>query len=159
MNDLPRISPCVFKRSQISARIKWRLEIMILYLPIFMAELYEALQQMSHKKALGQDGFPTEFYKECCTTISPTFYRMVIQSRESQTFSPNMNSANIRLFFTPCKDHTLPSNCHLISLINTDSNIICKAFAKILEKMAPCTIYLNLIYWEKTFIQRYTQAS
>lgn len=105
-----------------------------------MAVLYESLQHMPNKKVLGTDCFPTGFYEDFWTTLVPTFYRMVIQIRESQTLSLNINSANISLLLKPGKD----PHYHPISLINTNLKIICKnSCQKTREKNAPCLIHPN----------------
>uniref|UniRef100_A0A3P9JK99 C2H2-type domain-containing protein n=1 Tax=Oryzias latipes TaxID=8090 RepID=A0A3P9JK99_ORYLA len=92
--------------------------------PLSLSELHEALSLMPNGKAPGPDGFPAEFYKEFWEQLAPTFYKTVKFINESQSLSPNMNSANIILLLKPDKDPTSPSSYRPISLINADVKII-----------------------------------
>ena len=66
---------------------------------------------------------------------------MVLKVKDNRRLSPKMNSANIIILQKPGKDPLLPSSYRPISLINVDLKIICKALAKIIEKITALIIH------------------
>lgn len=73
----------------------------ILESPLTQPELLTALQLMPHNKAPGSDGFPTEFYKHFCSTLSQLFIRMLNESQQKSKLPANMNTATISLLLKP----------------------------------------------------------
>lgn len=60
-------------------------------------ELNSALKSVSTNKAPGPEGFPAEFYKHLCPTLSPLFTRATSEIKLNSTFLTHMNTALISL--------------------------------------------------------------
>lgn len=108
---------------------------------ISATEYKQALESLSNNKAPGLDGYPPEYYKHFCSTISPLFLRMTAEIKNTSFIPPHMNTALISVLFKPNKDPTLCSSYHPLSLLNTDLKIISKALATRLESVISFLIH------------------
>lgn len=104
---------------------KWRL----LDSPITIEELFFAVNSFPNSEALGDDGLPTEVYKQYGKMILPQLLKVFNAARERQSLPVSMTKANIVLLLKPGKD-LLDLGFHRpISLLQVDIRILAKVLA------------------------------
>ena len=96
---------------------------------------------MPNNKSPGPNGFPAEFYKHFWNSQSPFFNRLTDEIKQKSKLPIDMNTATISLLLKPNKDPTSPSSYRPLSLINTDTKMISKALASIIETVIPSIIH------------------
>ena len=96
-------------------------------------ELSEAIQNVNSGKAPGPDGLPIEFYKAFKTKLVEPLLNMFKECFQEGTLPPTMRLAMITLIQKPGKPSTECSSFRLISLMCSDTNILCKMLARRLD--------------------------
>ena len=104
-------------------------------------ELIEANQNMNSGKAPGPDGLPIEFYKTFKTKLVEPLLSMFKECFQKGTLPPTMRLAMITLIQKPGKPHTECSSFRPISLMCSDTKILCKMFARRLDPHLPKLIH------------------
>lgn len=121
--------PCLSEEDMIS-----------LDLPFSAPELIKAIHLLPNNKSPGEDGFPSEFYKEFKDLLVPYLMEVLEQSRADKCFPESFSNAIISVIYKKGKD---PLNCasyRPISLLNVDYKLVTKMIAKRLETRIPLLI-------------------
>ena len=103
-------------------------------------ELKDSLLDMHKKKTPGNDGLTSEFYLAFWDDIKNIFFSSVNYSFEVGHLSTSQRQAIIKLLEKRDKDKRYISNWRPISLLNVDTKIIAKCFAKRLVPVLPTLI-------------------
>lgn len=121
----------------------------VLDVEIVADEISGAITSMEGGKAAGPDGLPIDIYKMFRGKLIIPLLNMYLESFEKGDLPPSLKSALITLLLKPGKTPTDCGSYRPISLLNTDTKILCKVLAKRLEHCLP-----NLIYNDQNgFIQ------
>ena len=107
--------------------------------PIQLAELFEAVGEMSGGKAPGPDGIPIDIYKTFKKKLLPPFLDMVKEAFE-KGLPPTLQSALITVILKPGKS---PSRCESyrpISSLNSDTKLLAKTLALRLDSYLPSLV-------------------
>jgi hypothetical protein len=75
----------------------WEEENDLLIKPFIVDEVWEVIFQMEHNKALGPDGFPTEFYQPCWEIIKDDLMTLFIEFHKGDLLLYNLNIGTIIL--------------------------------------------------------------
>ena len=92
-------------------------------------EYTQALETMATRKAHGEDGITTAFYKKYWEKLKGLFLQMVIQLEKNEEILENMNTGILRLLPKPNRDLLKVESWHPISLQGVDIKIIVKVIA------------------------------
>ncbi len=110
---------------------------------ITVEELSEAIQNMNSRKAPGPDGLPIEFYKTFKTKLADPLLNMFKECFQEGTLPPTMRLAMITLIQKPGKPSTECSSFRPISLMCSDTKILCKMLARRLDRHLPKLLHNN----------------
>jgi hypothetical protein len=114
----------------------------MLVLPFSRDEIDSMVKAMPLDKALGLDGFNTDFIKHCWSIIYDDFYKMCDDFYSNQLCLQSINGSYITLI--PKKDDSQKvSDFRPISLLNTSVKIITKLLANRLQRTLPSLLYKN----------------
>jgi hypothetical protein len=107
--------------------------------PIMQAEVDHAIQKLPTCKALGLNGFTTEFFDSCWPMLREEVWQLVEESRSSGKFLPTLNATFLTLI--PKEERvTNLRNFKPITLCNMIYKIISKVIARRLKPILPFII-------------------
>jgi hypothetical protein len=87
-------------------------------------------------RASGPDGLPIDIYKRFKNKLCTPFQEMFLESYENGLLPPSL-TALITPLLQPEKMHTKRDPYHAISLLNSDTKVLWKAFVRRLEDFHP----------------------
>lgn len=105
--------------------------------PFTVEEFTETLKHMSNNRAPGPDGFPNEFYKFFWGSLKHYFFKMVVESLETQSLPPSLQDGIIILIPKPQKPRNEIRSYRPITLLNSSYKIISSAIANRMKKIMP----------------------
>lgn len=108
--------------------------------PLTITELCTAIRDLNSGKAPGPDGLPIEFYKTFQRQLVKPLFDMFTESFIKGILPDSLRLALITVILKPNKPPTECSSYRPISLMGSDTKILCKAFSKRLEKYLPLLI-------------------
>lgn len=94
--------------------------------PFSSAELLDTIKSVPVNKSPGDDGFPSEFYKEFQDLLIPPLMEVIEQSRRDGCFPDSFSQAVITVIHKKGKDPQKCSSYRPISLLNTDYKLVTK---------------------------------
>ena len=106
-------------------------------------ECYNSLKSFQKNKTPGNDGLTVEFYLVFWPILGKHLVECYNYAHEHGELSNTQRQAVITLLEKKDKDKRLIKNWRPISLINVDTKILSKAFAKRLEPILPDLIHYN----------------
>lgn len=117
-------------------------DLSLLVAPFGKEEVDQVIRFLPSDKALGPDGFNTNFVKNCWSIISQDFYNLCNAFHMGEVCLQSLNGSHIVL--VPKHDHAIKvSNFRPISLLNTSMKIITKILANRLQLVMPKLIHKN----------------
>uniref|UniRef100_A0A3Q3BNZ9 Reverse transcriptase domain-containing protein n=1 Tax=Kryptolebias marmoratus TaxID=37003 RepID=A0A3Q3BNZ9_KRYMA len=108
--------------------------------PFLRSELLDVIKSLPGNKSPGEDGFPSEFYKEFQDLLVPLLMDVLEQGRREGSFPDSFAQAVITVIYKKGKDPLKCSSYRPISLLNTDYKLVTKMIAKRLERFLPLLI-------------------
>lgn len=105
----------------------------------------QAIKKMSSGKSPGDDGLPTDFYKEFVDLIAPRLVIVFKDANERGTMPESMQSAVITLIHKKGKNAQKCGSYRPVSLINVDAKILAKILALRLEARLPSLIHTDQV--------------
>jgi hypothetical protein len=108
--------------------------------PFTENEVNSVIANLPNGKALGPDGFNTDFLKECWPVIAQDFYDLCTSFHDGEVCMQSINGSHITLI--PKKTSPLTvSDYKPISLLNTSIKIVTKLLANRLQNI--CWVYAS----------------
>ncbi len=108
--------------------------------PFSSTELLDTIKSLPVNKSPGEDGFPSEFYKEFQDLLIPLLMEVLEESRRDGCFPDSFSQAVITIIHKKGKDPLKCSSYRPISLLNTDYKLITKMIVKRLETCLPLLV-------------------
>ena len=96
-------------------------------------EISLAIDGMSAGKASGPDGLPIDIYKRFKSKLCRPLLEMFLESYNNGILPPSLRGALITLILKPGKPQTKCDSYRAISLLNSDTKVLCKALARRME--------------------------
>lgn len=103
-------------------------------------EISEAVSAMNAGKTAGPDGLPIDIYKMFKDKLVAPLYEMFKESYANGILPPSLREALIIVLPKPGKPKTKCGNLRPISLLNSDTKILCKVIARRLEGILPSIV-------------------
>lgn len=92
--------------------------------PIHLQEIITAIDTLKARKALGPDGFTTEFYKAFKLILAPRLYKVLISGFDLMKVPSSWQEVFVALVPKYGKDLRFPQPYRPISLLNIDYKIL-----------------------------------
>jgi len=110
--------------------------------PFSNEEVDSVIRHLPSDKALGPNGFNTDFLKKCWPIICQDFYNLCSAFHNDSICLQSLNGSNITLI--PKHDNAIKvSDFRPISLLNTSIKILTKLLANRLQLVMPRLIHKN----------------
>jgi hypothetical protein len=98
-------------------------------------EVREEVSQIEHNKAIGPDGFPTEFYKACWDIIKDDLMAMFVEFCKGNLPLYSLNSGTI-ILLPKCREATHIKQYRPICLLNVSFNFFTKVASNRISQIA-----------------------
>ena len=114
--------------------------------PFSSAELLDSIKSLPANKSPGDDGFPSEFYKEFQDLVIPLLMEVLVQSRGNGCFPDSFSQTVITVIHKKGKDPQKCSSYRPISLLNTDYKLVTKNIRNVSSQA--CQPRSNRVYFK-----------